>query len=209
MDEAKRYHLGLKLLERAGEVNMSLDLRTVAKQGLETLSRSLKANTRLGVLYKHEVLYLERYEGGPDAVIGEIVGVCVPAYCTSLGKVLLAYLPDEDRERVVRSLAFRPLTQNTITCPDRLLKELKRVREKGFSIESEEFHLGGACVGAPVRTASGKVVAAISVSTFASRAQGQELKDIAEAVKSTAAEVSARLGFCTEEKGGDEQAIAS
>jgi IclR family KDG regulon transcriptional repressor len=196
-DANKRYRLGLKLLERVGEIERVYDVRSVARPRLVSLSRTVEANARLAVLYGNEVLYLEQEEGGPAAniILREVVGLRVPAYCTALGKVLLAYLPDEDMSRVIGSITFRKMTERTITCPNRLREELLRVRTAGYALENEELQLGGACVAAPIRNSSGKVIAAISTSVIASRAQGEDLVRIAGAVMLTASEISSELGY--------------
>ncbi len=211
VDERKRYRLGLKLLERAGEVSSVLDVRAVARKGMEALSRNLRANTRLAVLHQNEVLYLERVEGGPDVTLGEVVGVSVPPHCTALGKVLLAFLPEVDRADVIGSLPLREITQNTVTSIDDLFKQLSAIRRSGYGVEIEEFHLGGACVAAPIRGSQGRVVAAISTSLFASRAQGAELETIAREVVGTAQRISTKLGYApnSHEIGGGGQVEAS
>jgi len=118
----------------------------------------------------------------------------VPSYCTALGKVLLAFLPDEDQARVVGSLALMRITEQTISSRQRLLDELRAVRERGYALEVEELQPGSACVGAPIRNSGGRVIASISASIFASRARGEELPRIVDAVMSAAAEISSRLG---------------
>ena len=197
LDEQKRYRLGLKLLERVGEINQVYDVRSVARRELVTLSRAVEANARLAVLYGNEVLYLEQEEGGPQAnvILKEVVGLRVPTYCTALGKVLLAYLPEYDLERVLGSIVFTKVTDRTITDRGRLIEDLQLVRERGYSVELEELQLGGACVAAPIRSSSGKVIAAVSTSVLASRAKGEELARIAEAVVSTAADISRQMGY--------------
>lgn len=209
-DDRKRYRLGLKLLERVGEINQVYDIRSVARRELVKLSGLLEANARLAVLYSNEVLYLEQEEGGPQAnvILAEVVGLRVPSYCTALGKVLLAHLPDNELTRVLESVVLTKITENTITDRKRLIEELQSIRKRGFSVEIEELQLGGACVGAPIRNSSGKVIAAISTSVFASRARGQELIRISEAVMAAAFEISAQLGYRAENRqtklpGGD------
>ncbi len=211
VNEQKRYRLGLKLLERVGEINQVYDVRSVARRELVTLSREVEANARLAVLYGNEVLYLEQEEGGPQAnvILKEVVGLRVPCYCTALGKVLLAYLPDYDLERFLEAVEFIKATDHTITDHARLIDELRQVRKQGYSLELEELQLGGACVGAPVRSVSGRVVAAISTSFLASRARGKELTRIANAVVRTASDISRQLGYQADHSvnhGGDARA---
>jgi len=193
----KEYHLGLKFLERVGEIHQVYDVRSVARREMVTLSRAVEANARLAVLYGNEVLYLEQEEGGPTAnvILKEVVGLRVPSYCTALGKVLLAHLPSHDLEQVLPTLVFQKITDKTITSPDLLRQELETVRRNGYALELEELQVGGGCVAAPIRRASGQVVAAISTSFVATRAHGEELERIATAVQTTADDISRQLGY--------------
>jgi len=197
VDEQKRYRLGLKLLERVGEINQVYDIRVVARREMVKLSGLIEANARLAVLYGNEVLYLEQEEGGPQAnvTLAEVVGLRVPCYCTALGKALLAHLPKVELSRILNSIVLAKITEKTITDKSLLLEELTFVRENGYSLEMEELQLGGACVGAPIRNSSGKVIAAISTSILASRAQGKSLTLVAEAVMATASDISQQLGY--------------
>lgn len=194
IDERKRYSLGLKLLELAGEVSLVLDLRAIARGELEALSRRLGANGRLAILYGDRVLYLERVNGGPDTTVGEVVGVSVPSHCTALGKTLLAHQEPDDRKRLLECLPLERVTEYTITSVDRLTEELDKAKARGYSVEMEEFHLGGACFAAPVFDSQGRIAAAISLSLLASRARGEDAEAIVEEVKETARKISYRMG---------------
>jgi len=193
----KEYRLGLKFLERVGEIHQVYDVRSVARRELVTLSRAVEANARLAVLYGNEVLYLEQEEGGPTAnvILKEVVGLRVPSYCTALGKVLLAYLPPHDLDHVLSTIVFEKVTDKTITSLRQLRHALERVRESGYALELEELQVGGGCVAAPIHRASGQVVAAISTSFVASRAHGDELQRIVTAVQTTADDISRQLGY--------------
>ncbi|MEW5826502.1 MAG: IclR family transcriptional regulator [Candidatus Bipolaricaulota bacterium] len=196
VDDRKRYRLGLKLLERVGEIESVYDVRAIAREHMTKLSRSIAANARLGVLYGKDVLYLEQEEGGPaaNAMLREVVGLRVPSHCTALGKVLLAFLADADREAFVDSLPLPQITEHTIVERGKLRDELALVRECGYALEVEELQPGSACVGAPIRNAGGRVIAAVSASIFASRVRGDERSGIVGAVVDAAATISRRLG---------------
>jgi IclR family transcriptional regulator, acetate operon repressor len=122
------------------------------------------------------------------------VGTRWPAHATSTGKVLLAHLSEETLE----SRLAAPLTAATPrTVVDRaaLRRELARVRERGYAFNNEELELGFVAVGAPVRDAGGRVVAALSVGGPRSRLVPDRLQDIAQRLPRSAARVAQRLGF--------------
>ncbi|MGQ9734975.1 MAG: IclR family transcriptional regulator, partial [Candidatus Bipolaricaulia bacterium] len=163
-DGNKKYSLGLKFLERGNLILQQLDLRDKAKPYLKELANTYNVNAHLAVLYDWKVMYLHREEGYPSVIIKEVVGQRVPAYCTALGKVLLASLEERDLETYLAQEELKPLTPKTISDPLRLREELKRVREQGYAIDNEEFHEGNMCVAAPIRNHLRETLGAISVS---------------------------------------------
>lgn len=206
-DGNKKYSLGLKFLERSNLILQQLDVQDKAKPHLRELADTLKVNAHLAVLYNNKVLYLHREEGYPSVIIKEVVGRQVPAYCTALGKVLLAALPEEELRKFLEEEKLEPLTPNTITDPRELERELRKVREQGYAIDDEEFHEGNMCIAAPVRNYQGKVIAAISIS-FPKVKFSSNKESYIEKVKEAAVMTSWALGFEPEklqEGGGSER----
>ena len=194
-NERKQFRLGMKLLERSGQVLAKSDVRRVARPYLRDLAQGYQVTADLGILYGHEVLYLEREVGHPTAVLAEVVGRRVPAHCTSLGKVLLAFHPDPDTPGFLPSLPLERYTPHTIVDMASLAKELAAVRECGYALDIEEFHQGNACVGAPVWSHGGRVVAAISLMlSVDDRIRNRDCGDEAAAVVATADSISNELG---------------
>lgn len=194
-DEAKRFRLGIKLLERSGQVLVGLDIRRIAQPHLRKLARSRQVTADLAILYGNEVLYLEREVGHPSAILAEVVGRRVPLHCTSLGKVLLAFLPDQERLELVKRLPLKPYTPNTIVEKKKLLDELRGIRSRGYALDIEEFHLGSACVGAPIWSHGGRVVAAISLMLPVTKNLRRDHSEEARAVIEAATAISRELGF--------------
>ena len=194
-DEQGRYTLGMKLVERGGEKLANLDIRQVAQGPLRELARRLEANAHLATLHGNEVLYLEREEGRPTVTLREVVGRRVSPHCTALGKSLLAFLPAEDRARVARILDYIQHTPNTIADAESFIAELECVRERGYALEIEEFHLGSACISAPIRGLDGRVVAAISVSMAAEDLSEKERNRRAAMILDAASAISGALGY--------------
>lgn len=191
----KRFRLGLKLLERGHTILLHLDLYERARPALRQLAQALSANAHLAVLHQGQVLYLGREEAAPSAVFPSIVGRLVPAYCTALGKVLLAHLPPGERRHL---LAGRPLerrTPRTITSLRRLEVELAGVLARGYAVDNEELHEGVVCVAAPIRDHAGGVMAAISVSLLKARVTEARIEKIAQEVVRTAAIISGAMGY--------------
>ncbi|MGQ9478246.1 MAG: IclR family transcriptional regulator, partial [Candidatus Bipolaricaulia bacterium] len=195
-DGNKKYSLGLKFLERGNLILQQLDLRDKAKPYLKELANTYNVNAHLAVLYDWKVMYLHREEGYPSVIIKEVVGQRVPAYCTALGKVLLASLEERDLETYLAQEELKPLTPKTISDPLRLREELKRVREQGYAIDNEEFHEGNMCVAAPIRNHLRETLGAISVSFPKGRFPKGHAQDSAIAeVVNTAPKISKELGY--------------
>ena len=195
-NDQKQFRLGMKLLERSGQVLAQSDVRRIARPHLRELAQSRQVTADLGILYGHEVLYLERELGHPTAVLAEVVGRRVPAHCTSLGKVLLAFHPDVGNPEFLKNLSLDAYTPNTIVDPKALAAELAHIRERGYALDIEEFHPGNACVGAPVWSHGGRVVAAISLMLpVEDRIRRRECDEEAAVVVATANHISTELGY--------------
>jgi len=194
-DENKKYALGLKLLERANLVLRRLDLRDVAQTTLQQVATTHNVNAHLAVLYDGSVMYLQREEGYPSVIIKEVIGQRVPAYCTALGKVLLAALSAEKLGEYIQSTKLVPLTPYTITSPDRLRGELKVVRKQGYAVDNEEFHEGSLCIAAPIFDYRGNTIAATSLSLPKPLVAGGRLMNYVAIIRDAARRISSDLGY--------------
>ncbi len=199
--DTKRYRLGLRLLILASRILASLDIRERAKPVLKRLSRELWANAQLGVLYDDEVLYLDREGPALGVVLSSAVGRCVPAHCTALGKVFLAY-DDEAAARVCSAGELSPVTIYTITNPEELRMQLDEVRERGYAVDMEEYHEGSVCVGAPICNYERLVVGGLSMSVGRARLERDSIDTLIKAVVDGAAEVSEAMGYSFGSKEG-------
>jgi IclR family transcriptional regulator, KDG regulon repressor len=199
------YQLGIKCFVLGNIVAASLDLREKAQRHLEQLRDATGETVHLAVLDGWQVLYLERLQSPhPIGFMRSRVGAIVPAYCTSLGKTLLAFAPHDDVEAWLSSQTFPAMTPQTITSPRRLLKELRAIRERGYALDEQEHELGVRCIAAPVWNHAGGVVAAISVAGPADR-MPRPLVDsaMAAAIVAAARAISTELGAFSQ-SGGQE-----
>jgi DNA-binding IclR family transcriptional regulator len=177
-----------------------LDLRETAHPHLVALRDTTRETTQIAILDHWQVVYLERVPSPyPSGVMRTRAGAILPAYCTGLGKTLLAHSPQAEVEAWIGTQKFPALTPHTITSAKRLLKELRVIRERGYGIDDEEREKGVRCLAAPVRNHNGDVVAAISVAAPVDRVP-QDLvgSDIAAAVVAAARTISIDLGAVDE-----------
>jgi DNA-binding IclR family transcriptional regulator len=190
-----RYRLGLKLFELGTRAVSRLDLRERSRPVLERLVLETGETVHLGILDDTEVVYLDKVEPARSVRMSSSVGRRNPAYCTAMGKAILAYLPETQVESMVRKYGLKAMTANTITSFLELKAELAAIRDQGYSIDDEEIEEGVRCVGCVVRDFSGGPVAAISVSGPAFRLTRHKVKNVSRPVVAAANALSAELGF--------------
>jgi DNA-binding IclR family transcriptional regulator len=190
------YQLGIKCFVLGNIVAGGLDLRETAHPHLVALRDATRETTQIAILDHWQVVYLERVPSPfPSGFMRTRAGAILPAYCTGLGKVLLAHSPEAEVEAWAARQKFPALTPRTITSAKRLLRELRVIRDRGYSIDDEEREKGVRCLAAPVRNHNGDVVAAVSVAGPVDRLP-QDLigSDIAAAVVAAARTISIDLG---------------
>jgi DNA-binding IclR family transcriptional regulator len=157
------YQLGLRLVSLAGiRLNLS-EVRRQAVGELAAVAAELGLPANLGILHEDTVFYLATAEGLTAPRPYTVVGKRNPLHCTALGRVLLAYLPEPEREATLARIPYHVFTPYTVRSPDELRPLLRTVLECGYAVECEGQVFGRGCVAAPVRDASGAVVAAVSV----------------------------------------------
>ncbi|MBN1103116.1 MAG: IclR family transcriptional regulator [Deltaproteobacteria bacterium] len=190
--ETAKYSLGIKVyyLGRCAEPHTKL--KKIARPFLVALNRKCGETVHLAVLHQGEALYLDKIEGNRTIRVISQVGAKLPAHCSGVGKALLAALPGEQLEEVIRGKGLRRFTEKTITDLEKLRRELAKFRERGYTIDNEEIEEGLKCVAAPILGSNGETLAAISISAPSERFNGASPLFVSE-VKDTAAKISAAL----------------
>jgi len=184
------YHLGPRCLELGHAFARSHTLIKQARPILEELAETTGETAHLGVLRGNEVVHLDGVLSEQLVLTGLRVGERLPAHCTALGKVLLA---DAPRDLIDRT--FDRHTDSTLVDPAKLADELRAVAIQGYAPDLEEFAIGLRCVAAPVRDASARVIAAISLSGPSLRMTEETLHgEGARAVTAAATRLSQKLG---------------
>jgi IclR family pca regulon transcriptional regulator len=192
--DAGRFSLRPRVLELGYAYLSGLGLPEVAQPHMEALVARVNESSSMSVLDDTDVVYVVRVPTRRIMAITLAVGTRLPAYATSMGRVLLAALaPDELDDRLGRT-EIRPLTATTVADADALRARLDRVRDQGWATVDQELEEGVRSVAAPIRDASGAVTAALNVSAHASRTSMQALRrDVLPLLLETAAAVEAEL----------------
>lgn len=145
----------------------------------------------LATMRKGEVVYLDRVEAEWPLRLHLPVGSSVPPHCSASGKLLLAFLPPQEREALVEVLPLPRFTEHTITDRALLARELDRIVASGYAVDDEEYVLGVACVAVPVRLASGQVAAAVAVHAATARLPLQRAIEHAPRLQAAAERIAA------------------
>jgi DNA-binding IclR family transcriptional regulator len=189
-----QYRLGMKLFELGTTVLANMDLHREAQSSVESLSRVSGETVHLSVFDGINSTVINRTDPDGKRVNTVFVLESSPAHATSSGKAALAFQAQPAIDKFL-SLGLRRISPNTITDPKVLLAELETVRANGYAIDNEELTPGTKCVGAPIRNASGRVFAAISVSGPARRFTPERVGTFSDFVKHYAEAISAQLGY--------------
>lgn len=192
-DEAGGYVVAPQLARLGGGLAYHATLRKISRPMAVALSNETKETVNLGVLDGHELLYLEVIESPHSFRMASQPGMHRPLHCTALGKALLAFLPNEQREELLLMLTFERVTPRTIANLARLRKELASVARQGYAIDDQETDMGARCVAAPIRDETGSATAAISVSGPVTRIGRDRIQAYALAPKKAARAISAQL----------------
>ena len=196
-DSSRRYRLGLGVTDLGMSVLNATGLREHAHPYLEELRRETSHTVSIAVLDHGEIVYVDRapsFRNGID--LGLDTGSRLSAYCTAMGKVLLANLPEREQSELLATMRLTQRGPNTITSKNALRVELEQIREEGFAVDDQELAEGVHAIAVPVRAVSGKVAAALGLSADASTISLEELVDaLGPHLVSTADRISARLGY--------------
>ena len=169
------YRLNSRVLRLGFSFLSSYSLAALALPILEEISSAIHESSSLSVLEGDEIVYLARSATRRVMSVGLSVGSRLPAFCTSMGRVLLAAQTESERAAYLDRVVLEARTPKTITRRSALAKELARVRKQGYALVDEELELGLRSIAVPVVSRSGRVVAAINTGVHASRATPQEM----------------------------------
>jgi len=194
--DTKRYRLGIKTLEFGHACLAGLGFPDAAQPILEELVHRTRESASMAILDGDEIVYVARVASRRVMSVNLSVGARLPAHCTSMGRILLAGLDEDEFRRWLDRAELTAYTQFTITDKQKLAERVRLAREQGYTVTSQELEMGLTSAAAPVRDAHGKVVAAINVSTFTSRYTDVELSEkVVPTLVEAAQTISSALGF--------------
>jgi IclR family transcriptional regulator, pca regulon regulatory protein len=165
----RRFSLTPRVLELGYSFLSSLTLPEIAQPHLRELVEEVHESSSVSVLHTTEIVYVAREPTQRIMTVAISVGTRFPAYATSMGRVLLAGLPPQQLDEFFEQVELEPLTTETVVDPGALRHELERVRRQGWALVDQELEDGLRSVAAPIKASAGNVLAAVNLSTHASR----------------------------------------
>lgn len=175
--EANKFSLRPKVLTLGYSYLSSTPLTVSSQPYLNNISRALDESCSLAVLDGTDVLYVARSATSRIMSVALNTGSRLPAYCTSLGRVLLAHLDDEALSTYFGQVTLKAFTNKTVVSEQGVRDILDRVRSSGYALVEEELEIGLRSIAVPVRGASGNVIAALNIGAQATRVGSEKMRD--------------------------------
>ncbi|PKP58013.1 IclR family transcriptional regulator [Candidatus Atribacteria bacterium HGW-Atribacteria-1] len=191
----QKYRLGIKLFELGHIVQDQMEIRAYALPIMKELAQKTEESIDLNILSDGKRVSIEKIESPHDVRRIIQLGKSLPLYCGGSGKALLAFLPDEEIDKVLHKEELIPLGPNTITNPVQLKEHLKEIRRKGYATSFEERILGSASIAAPILNYRGEVIASLSISGPITRFSKQKISKFVSLLKEAVSEISTSFGY--------------
>lgn len=191
--EHQTYSLGVRLVRLARGAWMQSSLAPIARPYLDELSARLKHTVHLAQLDNAQVLYVDKRNAAQPVEMFSDAGKVGPAYCTGVGKAMLAFLGEEDRQKAIEQQSFHRFTSHTLTSAHALSAELSAIRERGFAYDREEHEPDIICIAYPILSQGGRVLGAISVTGSTRAVSLEALTTCAPQLEQTAKAIAAAV----------------
>ncbi len=185
------YALGVRLVRLAHAAWQQSSLAPLARPYLDELARETGETIHLAQMDMGQVLYVDKRNAAKPVEMFSSAGKVGPAYCTGVGKAMLAHLPDDALNTVLARQSFHRFTPHTYATPAALMTELQAIRARGHAFDREEHEPGIICVAVPILTRAGRVMGAISLTSTTQRTTLTALESHADQIKHTAGKIAA------------------
>lgn len=193
--DGDHYALGTTIISLTQAVRINVELRDRAAPLLRELADTCPESVLMAIKDGYYSLYIYAVESPRRLQARTAVGDRVPMHCTAIGKAILAFLPWDEVEEIITHVGMPPSTDATITEMPAMLRELDLIHQRGISIDRQEHEAATFCIGAPIFNASGRVIAACSVSGPDPEIIGSRLEQISQRVLHTSQNISRLMGY--------------
>ena len=190
-----KFRLGLRLFDLGNKAIEQYDLRDRAQPHLRRLVAETEETAHLCILEQARVIYIDKIEPARSVRMITRIGSSNPVHCTSVGKAILAFLPEDRVNDIIRRTRFERFTHRTIATAEQLRTEIEKTRRRGYAVDDEELEEGLRCIAVPVLDAQRQPVAAVSISGPSFRVTAQKLPAIANHLLQCVRGISTDMGF--------------
>lgn len=188
--DRQTYAPGVRLVRLAHAAWEQSTLAPVARPHVDALSTAVGETVHLAQLDNAQVLYIDKRNAGQPVEMYSQAGKVGPAYCTGVGKVMLAFLDTCAADAIIEQQSFHVFTPHTLATPDTLRNELNDIRTNGYGFDREEHEPGIICVAMPILSETGRVLGALSVTSTSSRTNLAGLEAYVPVLKETAKKIA-------------------
>jgi IclR family transcriptional regulator, pca regulon regulatory protein len=175
-DDGRHFYLGPRILALGYSYIASMPLATAAQPVLERVSHELHESCSISTLDRSDIIYVARANVTRIMSIDLGVGSRLPAFCTSMGRIMLATLPAEELDAYLTQTELKRFTDRTIVSVEKLRQVLRLISRNGYSIVDQELELGLRSMAVPIQNPNGRIVAALNVGAHAQRVSIQEMQ---------------------------------
>lgn len=198
--ETRKYQLGLKIYELGAIFAGTIEINQRAAGPVHQLAQRTRLLVKLAIWDGRSVLATMTIQPISSSLeqLNQYFGPRIPAYCSGLGKAILAFIGPEELRDYLDETDLVSYTPGTITDRDRLALDLAETRTRGYAIDQGEILLKTACLAAPIFNREGRVAASVSLSAPMDRLLGERRQELAEEVLKTAEEISRGMGYYPE-----------
>ena len=190
-----KFRLGLRLFDFGYRAIEQYALRDRAQPHLRRLVAETEETAHLCILEQARVIYIDKIEPARSVRMITRIGSSNPVHCTSVGKAILAFLPEERAADVVKRTRFERFTHRTIATPEALRTEMEKTRRRGYAVDDEELEEGLRCIAVPLLDAQKQPVAAVSISGPSFRVTAQKLPAIANQLLQCVRGIASDMGY--------------
>lgn len=189
------HYLGIACFSIGQAAVGQLDIRRLSIPYLRELNQQTRETIHLTVRHGLSAVYVEKLDSPEPLRIHSRIGAAVPLYCTAVGKVMLAYMPADEQERVLPELNLKRQTANSVGNLQELKAELYRVRKNGYACDLEENEMHIRCVAAPIWDHTGSVQSSVSITAPTVRMPVTRLRQLAPMIQKAGLQISLELGY--------------
>ncbi|AEF54970.1 IclR family transcriptional regulator [Marinomonas posidonica] len=193
-DNTQLYHPGYGLLELAHQAWSKIDVRDIAADQMKSIWRETGETIHLAVLDRGEVIYIDKLESQKSLRLFSAVGKKGPAYCTGVGKAMMAFLDEDNLAQAIKEQSFVQHTRHTLRNESELRIELAKIRKNRISLDLEEHEEGIQCAASVILNHNNEPIAALSITAPKFRVDEERFQHFQTLVKDACTKVSIRMG---------------